>query len=44
MKKHENVFGLDDSKTQDYKPSPAKSLESIETGSDVNSLFKDIQG
>lgn len=42
MKKHENVFDLDDAKTRDYKLS-SKHLESIELGSDVSSLFKDIQ-
>ena len=44
MKKHENVFGLDDSKTKDYEPSLAKQQTEIEVGNDVNSLFKDIQG
>ena len=44
MKKHENVFGLDDAKTRDYEPSLAKQQTEIEVGNDVNSLFKDIQG
>lgn len=44
MKEHKNIFGLDDVKTKDYDPSLAAQQKGIEIGSDVNSLFKDIQG
>lgn len=44
MKEHKNIFSLDDVKTKDYDPSPAAKQKDLEIGSDVNSLFKDIQG